>query len=362
MASRRVCGGMAVRKIIHLDMDAFYASVEQRDNPELRGVPVAVGGGPGGRGVVAAASYEARKYGVRSAMPSSRAARLCPPLRFVRPRMSVYVAVSKEIRAIFEDVTDTIEPLSLDEAYLDVTENKLGLQSATEVAQYLRRRIRDELQLTSSAGVSHLKFVAKIASAYQKPDGLTVVPPGRVLEFIHPMPVEKLWGVGPSTARVLHSLGLRTIGDVARETPDRLAKRMGKRGLYLRRMAHGKDPRVVRARSGRKSRGSERTFAEDIVDVSVLEGVIEKHARRICTSGHGAKTVTLKLRYDDFSTITRSLSLDERTDDPLVVAAAGYKLLSKTEAGERPVRLLGLSLSNFAGRDEQRQLVLPFEE
>ena len=351
---------MTVRKIIHLDMDAFYASVEQRDDPTLRGVPVAVGGGPGGRGVVAAASYEARKFGVRSAMPSSRAARLCPTLRFVRPRMSVYVAVSKQIRAIFKEVTDVIEPLSLDEAYLDVTENKLDMDSATEVAEYLRRRIREELQLTSSAGVSHLKFVAKIASAYRKPDGLTVVSPGRVLEFISPMPVSKLWGVGPSTETKLHSLGLRTIGDVAGAEPDLLATRMGKRGLYLRRMAQGQDPRDVRARTGRKSRGSESTFAEDILEVGVLEGVIEKHARRICGSGHGARTVTLKLRYDDFSTISRSLSLDGRTDDAAVVMAAGVKLLSRTEAGKRPVRLLGLSLSNFADREERRQLELPF--
>ena len=245
------------RKIIHIDMDAFYASVEQRDHPELRGRPVAVGFSREARGVVAAASYEARRFGVHSAMPSVVARRLCPTLTFIKPDFNKYRAVSRQMRAILAEYTDLIEPLSLDECYLDVTENKQGIPYASRVAALLRRRIRDELGLTASAGVAPVKFVAKIASDHRKPDGLTVVPPEQVLAFIHPLPVSRLWGVGPATQRRLEAMGLERIGDVARHDRFELASRLGKQGLWLYRRAWGEDPRPIRPHRVRKSRGAE---------------------------------------------------------------------------------------------------------
>lgn len=352
------------RKVVHVDMDAFYASVEQRDRPELRGLPVAVGGSPEGRGVVAAASYEARRFGVHSAMPSRTAVRLCPELRFVRPDFAKYSTVSKQLRAIFSDYTALIEPISLDEAFLDVTVNLRGLPSATEVAQEIRQRVRDELGLTCSAGVGPNKLVAKIASAHRKPDGLTVVPPHRVRAFLDPLPVRKLWGVGPATAKILEELGARRNGDLARMDPKLLEQRLGSRGPSLVRLARGDDPRPVSPHRDRKSRGSEQTFAEDVRDLAVLRRVMAEQAAEICDGlrreGLTGRTVTVKVRYSDFTTVSRSTSLERGTRRPEEVLALAEMLLGRTDAGTRPVRLVGVSLSNLESPEELRQLELPW--
>ena len=354
-------------KIIHVDMDAFYASVEQRDEPNLRGKPVVVGGQPESRGVVAAASYEARKFGIRSAMPCSKALRLCPNAVFVSPRMSRYKEVSQQIRDIFKRYTSLIEPLSLDEAYLDVTSDEAGLGSATATATAIRAAIREELNLTASAGVSSIKFVAKIASDFDKPDGLTVVPPHRILEFIQPLPIRKLWGVGPATAERIEALGVKTIGDLAAVPDGTLLARFGKRGLFLGNLARGIDTRQVSPHRERKSQGAERTFAEDVLDVATLSAVLASQAERICERIQKqeirARTVTLKIRYSDFTTLTRSQTLADPTSETSAVITAAEHLLSKTEAVERPVRLIGLSVSNLVGasvRSATSQLDLPF--
>ncbi|HUP56393.1 MAG TPA: DNA polymerase IV, partial [Bdellovibrionota bacterium] len=269
------------RKIIHVDMDAFYTSVEQRDRPELRGKPVVVGGSAEGRGVVASASYEARKFGVRSAMPSKRAAQLCPNLIFVRPNFEKYTEASRRIRAIFESVTELVEPLSLDEAYLDVTENKLGEPLAGKLAILIKRRIRDELQLTASAGVGPNKFVAKIASDLKKPDGLVVVPPERVREFVDPLPVERFWGVGPATAKRLHSLGLRTGKDVRECSLSILEAALGKFGAFLHGLSQGIDDRAVESDWDPKSRGAETTFGKDLLEVPRLQQVLDELSQEV---------------------------------------------------------------------------------
>ncbi|TNE87568.1 MAG: DNA polymerase IV [Deltaproteobacteria bacterium] len=355
------------RKIIHVDMDAFYASVEQRDDPALRGRPVVVGGTPDGRGVVAAASYEARAFGVRSAMSASKARKLCPDAVFLRGDFGKYRRVSRQVFAIFHDTTELVEGLSLDEAYLDVTENKLGMDRASEIAKLVRARIKDELSLTASAGVAPLKFVAKIASDYRKPDGLTVVPPDRVLEFIHPLPIEKLWGVGPATAERLHRAGIRLVHDLAVLDAGQVRARLGDRGLHLWRMSRGEDPRRVRRREGRKSRGAERTFSEDIDDVELLGKRLRELAEGICDDmsarGERARTVVLKLRYADFTTITRSRTLPRPTNDGREVAQVAQALLADTDAGLRAVRLIGVSMSGFGGDETAHplQLRLPFE-
>lgn len=355
---------MTLRKIIHLDMDAFFASVEQRDDPSLRGRPVVVGGSPDGRGVVAAASYEVRRYGVRSAMPCREAFRRCPEAIFVRPDMARYREVSQQMRAILDRYTDLVEPLSIDEAFLDVTVNKVGLVHATEVARDIRRVIREELQLTASAGVAPVKFVAKIASDMRKPDGLTVVQPHQILGFLHPLPVEKLWGVGPATASRMHDLGIRRIGDLAQLPESALVERFGKHGAFLWGLAHGRDPRLVSPDRERKSRGSERTFEEDVRDLAQLRASLASQAERVCAgakrAGERAATITLKLRYDDFSTITRSSSLDSPTHEPAEVMAVVDMLLDRTDAGTRPVRLIGVSLSNLTA-GEGAQLDLPYD-
>jgi len=356
----------AVRRILHIDMDAFFASVEQRDNPELRGRPVIVGGRPGGRGVVAAASYEARKFGVRSAMPSGKAARLCPDAIFVRGRFDAYREASKAVFTIFRSITPHVEGLSLDEGFLDVTDHLDGFGTGKAVAQHIRLRIREEVGLTASAGVAPLKFVAKIASAHRKPDGLTVVAPERVRAFLEPLPVEKLWGVGPKTAARLHTHGLHTIGDIARQDPTAMSATFGSHGDQIWRMSHGIDPRRVRARRDRKSRSAERTFAEDIDDIHLLDDHIDRLAERVGSglkgSGEAGRTVVLKVRYDDFTTVTRSATLREPTDDATVLATVGSRLLrDRTAAGDRPVRLLGLGVRvDHERRSSARQLHLPF--
>ena len=351
-----------LRKILHIDMDAFYASVEQRDDPRLRGRPVAVGGGQG-RGVVAAASYEARRHGVRSAMPGREARRRCPELVFVPPDFERYKAASREIFEIFREVTPLVEGLSLDEAYLDVTENVWKEPSATRVAERIKARIRVQVGLTASAGVAPSKSVAKIASAMEKPDGLTVVPPDRVLSFLQPLPVDRLWGVGPVTLGRLQALDLHTIGDLATTPESVIAEALGNTGRHLWALANGRDPRRVTPRRPRKSVSAERTFSDDTTDLQQLEQVIAMQAERVCavarSSGRKARTITLKVRYSDFITVTRSRTIPRATFDPTLVGRAAGRLLRDTDAGRRPVRLVGVGLSGFTDADQQ-QLHLPF--
>lgn len=352
------------RKIIHVDMDAFYTSVEQRDDPSLRGRPIVVGGSPEGRGVVAAASYEARKFGVRSAMSSAKAIRLCPELLFVPARFDVYRLVSRRIRAIFCSYTELVEPLALDEAYLDVTENLVGAPFATPIAKEIRARIRDELGLIASAGIGPTKFVAKLASDYDKPDGLVIVPPSRVQEFIWPLPVDRLWGVGPATAKRIRGLGLETIGDVARASRAEIERRLGRHGGFVYNLSRGIDPRRVTPTRLPKSRGAERTFPSDVKDLHALEGFVAGLVEELWPSlrriESGARTITIKVRYEDFRTITRSRSLESPTNDPDQIRTVALELLRTTEAGQTPVRLVGVTASNFGRRGDSRQLQLPF--
>ncbi|MGD9951876.1 MAG: DNA polymerase IV [Burkholderiales bacterium] len=337
-----------VRKIIHLDMDAFYASVEQRDDPSLRGKPVAVGGSPQGRGVVAACSYEARKFGVRSAMPMARALRLCPPLEIVRPDFTKYRAVSQQVMAILRSVTPLVEPLSLDEAYLDVTENALGEPLAMEVARHLKRRIREETGLTASAGVAPNKFLAKIASGWKKPDGLTVIAPGRMEAFLAQLPVEALWGVGPVTAKKLRAVGIEKLVDVRSADEAKLRKAVGSLADWLRRLAVGDDPREVKPDRPWKSVSCEDTYPEDLTELREMRAEIERLAKRTAASLQKkalvAKTVTVKVRYADFTTVTRSHTEAPPTRDAARIAERARLLLERTDAGARAVRLLGVGV------------------
>jgi DNA polymerase-4 len=353
---------MRSRRIIHLDMDAFYASVEQRDDPALRGRPVAVGGRPEGRGVVAAASYEARVFGVRSAMAMARALRLCPALVVVPPDFARYRTVSNTVFALFRDVTPLVEPLSLDEAYLDVTENRWGEPIATRVAQRLKRLIRDETGLTASAGVAPNKFLAKIASGWKKPDGLTVISPDRVEPFLQRLRVDALWGVGPVTARKLRARGIETLVDVRRADPALLRDAVGSLADWLRQLAHGIDDRPVTPNRETKSSGSENTYAKDLIDPGLIRDAVARMAgdaarwlerRRLL-----ARTVTLKVRYSDFTTITRSHTAEPTRNEPAIVERA-VRLLERTEAGRRPVRLLGVSVHNLC--ETAGATRLPFE-
>jgi len=337
-----------LRKILHVDMDAFYASVEQRDDPTLRGRPVAVGGSPESRGVVAAASYEARAFGVRSALPMSRAVRLCPELVVVRPDFGKYGEVSRQVFEIFREVTPLVEPLSLDEAYLDVTENSWCEPLAVDVARRIKARIREKTQVTASAGVATNKFLAKIASGWKKPDGLTVISPERVESFLKQQPVEALWGVGPVTARKLKAAGIRMLVDVRSADGEVLRRCVGSWGESLRELAFGRDERPVTPNHERKSIGCEETFARDLVDVERIRRELESLARNAATvlarKGLLARTVVLKLRYSNFETITRSETRQPPTSSEEEIVARTVALLEKTEAGKRPVRLLGASL------------------
>ena len=354
------------RKIIHLDMDAFYASVEQRDRPELRGKPVIVGGPPDSRGVVCAASYEAREYGVRSAMPSSQAARKCPEGVFLTPDFPRYTAISRQIREVFRTVSDIFEPLSLDEAYLDVTVNKLHQPSATRVAEHLRRRIRERTGLTASAGVAPNKFLAKIASDERKPDGLFVIRPEDVAGFVHDLPVRKVPGIGRVTEQACHRLGIRTCGDFLRYTEAELLESFGKSGAWFFGVARGIDPRPVRVGGERKSQSVEDTFPEDIVgrdattrELQRLAEVLEGRLQRSDTRG---LTVTVKVKYGDFSIETRSRTLGEPIYEWTQLLAEGRTLLAMTQAFTRPIRLLGIGVSNLVGTGSERQLYLPFDQ
>lgn len=333
-------------------MDAFYASIEQRDHPEYRGKPIAVGGSPEGRGgVVATASYEARKYGVRSAMPSKQALKLCPAIIFVRPRFDVYKSVSQHVRSIFERYTDLIEPLSLDEAYLDVTSDKLQIGSAIEIAQRIRQSIKDELQLTASAGVSTNKFVAKIASDLNKPDGLAFIGPSRIESFMETLPVEKFFGVGKVTAAKMQSLGLFTGSDLKKLSEAELRKNFGKSGAFYYKIVRGIDEREVRPDRETKSVGAEDTFPFDLSSFDDMKGELLKISQtvsnRLFRRKLKGRTITLKVRYHDFRRITRSQSFAEGTDDREVIFKTVCELLLSTDPEETPIRLLGISVSNF---------------
>ncbi len=336
------------RKIIHVDMDAFYASVEQRDDPALRGRPVAVGGSRA-RGVVAAASYEARVFGVRSAMPSVTAVRQCPDLVFVPPRFDVYRAVSQQIRAIFADYTDLIEPLSLDEAYLDVSEDRHALGSAQAIAAAIRARIQADTGLTASAGVSYNKFIAKLASDQNKPDGMCVIPPRRGAAFVAGLPVKRFHGVGPVTARRMEALGILTGADLAAHPLPFLQRHFGSHATYLYGAARGEDHRPVRAHRQAKSIGAERTFERDLSEPAPLHDALAMVAAaawaRIDRAGAQGRTVTLKLRRADFATITRARSVSRPVVDEAAFLAIGADLLAAQLPVPGGVRLLGLTLS-----------------
>ncbi len=345
---------MAVRRIIHLDMDAFYASVEQRDAPELRGQPVAVGGSPAGRGVVAAASYEARTFGVRSAMPMARAVRLCPHLVIVKPNFEKYRAASSRVFEIFRSVTPVVEPLSLDEAYLDVTTNAWDEPLGMTVARRLKTAIKEATGLTASAGVAPNKFLAKVASAWRKPDGLTVIAPERMEPFLRELPVDALWGVGPVTAKRLRERGITRLVDVRTADPAVLRSAVGSMADWLVALASGHDDRPVEPNRPAKSSSSECTYAQDLTDVDRIREEIAELAREsadwLGRRGLVAKTVTIKVRYEDFTTITRSHSSAPTNDADDIVRRA-VLLLDKTDAGRRPVRLLGAGVHALSSRD-----------
>lgn len=340
---------MTERKIIHIDMDAFYASVEQRDHPELRGKPIAVGHAAE-RGVVAAASYEARRYGVRSAMSSQRAQRICPQLIFVPGRMEVYKQVSAELHAIFHEYTDIIEPISLDEAFLDVTENKPGIPLAVDIAKAIKRKVRERLHLVASAGVSYNKFLAKIASDYRKPDGLCTIHPDQALDFIASLPIESFWGVGPVTAKKMHALGIHTGGQLRQQSLETLTRLFGKVGAVYYDFARGIDLRPVEAERIRKSVGCEHTLEQDVSRYSSL--IIELYhvavelVERLKKKDFRGNTLTLKVKFHDFTQITRSVTQAEALTTLPVILPLAKQLLKEVDYQHRAIRLLGLSVSH----------------
>jgi DNA polymerase-4 len=351
-----------VRRILHIDMDAFYASVEQRDDPKLKGRPVAVGGDPKRRGVVAAASYEARVFGVRSAVPMAEAVRLCPHLVILPPDFAKYAAVSRQVFALFRAVTPLVEPLSLDEAYLDVTANAWGEPLGVKVARRLKQQIRETTGLTASAGVAPNKFLAKIASGWKKPDGLTVIPPDRMEEFLQKLPVDALWGVGRVTAAKLHALGLSRLVDMRSAPLDMLRGAVGSWAESLQRLSHGIDDRPVEPNRPSKSCGNERTYDTDLLDRRVIRNEVERMAARdaewLAKKTLLAKTVTLKVRYAGFVTITRSDSKEPPTRAAEEIAARAVALLARTEAGRRPIRLLGVSVHGLVSPEDHADAAL----
>lgn len=354
--------------IIHMDMDAFFAAVEQRDNPRLRGRPVVVGGKPNSRGVVSTASYEARKFGVHSAMPAREAARLCPHAIFVQPDMAKYAAVSQQIRGIMARHASAIEPISVDEAYMDVSG-----RDAVAVGRKLKEEIRRELHLTGSVGVSYNKFLAKLASDMEKPDGFTVITPQRAAELLPTLPVRRLWGVGPRADQALGALGIKTCGDLLAADPDMLRNHFGRRADELRLLAQGLDARTVETTHEVKSLGEENTFAIDQSDRVYLANLLDEYAQRLAThlarEHMACRTVTLKIKWNqfvpdgprggDFVTITRSQTMPAPTDDPAVLAQAAKELFWKVEWEGRKIRLLGLSVSNFLRPGDLVQQRLP---
>jgi DNA polymerase-4 len=356
------------RKIIHVDMDAFYASVEQRDNPELRGMPLAVGGSAA-RGVVAAASYEARKFGVHSAMPSVTAKRKCPDLIFVPPRFDVYKSVSQQIREIFAEYTPLIEPLSLDEAYLDVTKNLKGMEVATEIALEIRAKIRQVTGLNASAGISYNKFLAKMASDLNKPNGQAVITPKNGPGFVESLPVKKFHGVGPATAERMHKCGIETGLDLKSKSLEFLSAHFGKSGPYFYGIARGIDERQVRPDRVRKSVGAEDTFAEDLDDLesatAELKPLADKVWRYCKAQGISGKTVTVKIKYSDFTQATRSRTGVFPAASVADIMESASALLATVYPFKRSVRLLGITLSSLTrdqgdGAMEPPQLDLDF--
>jgi DNA polymerase-4 len=349
------------KAILHLDMDAFYPSVEVLDNPELKGKPVIVGGGRE-RGVVSSASYEARRFGVHSAQPMATAMRLCPDGIFLPGRMARYQEISRAVFDIFRQFTPLMEPLSIDEAFLDVTGSERLLGQPDEIAKKIRQKVFELTGLTVSAGVAPSKFVAKIASDIEKPDGLTVVPPDRVRDFLDPLPIKKMWGVGKVTQESLERLNIRTFKDLSNVPLKILEKRFGKHGLKMHELSMGMDDRDVVPEHDVKSIGHEQTFLRDVTELEEakksLLALTNKVAQRMRRNGIAGKTVTLKVKYSDFFQITRSDTLAEPTDDGLEMYSTVCRLLEKTEVGRRPIRLLGVSLSqlNFPGKEDQLSL------
>jgi DNA polymerase IV len=349
------------RTILHLDLDAFYASVEQLDDPSLRGRPVIVGG-PSRRGVVCAASYEARRFGIRSAMPTARARRLCPDGVFLPPRFDRYGALSERVFGIYRGYTPQVEPLSLDEAFLDVTQSRALHGGGPEIARAIKAAVRAECGLTVSAGVADVKLAAKIATDLGKPDGLVVVPPGGTAEFLAPLPVSKLWGVGKVTEEALRKLRIATIGDLARTPEAALASAIGaSHAKGLRALASGEDPREVVSDEAAKSVGAEETFGEDLRGAAALEPELLAQAarvgRRLRASGLAGHIVTLKVKYADFSVVTRRVTLERPTDGDRAVFEAARGLLARVDL-DRAIRLTGISLSGFAVAGERGQLDL----
>jgi len=353
------------RKIIHVDMDMFYAAVELLDRPELRDKPVVVGGSPQSRSVVTTANYVARKFGIRSAMSCSEAYRRCPECVFIKPDFSKYHKYSQIIRGIFFQYTDLVEPLSLDEAYLDVTINKIGEPSATRIAAAIKKQICEQTQLTASAGVGPNMFVAKIASDYKKPDGLTVVPPEKVLNFILPLPVRRIPGIGPKSDAHMEKLGIRTVADLALQTRERLEEHFGSVGQYLYDIARGIDERQVTPSWERKSLGEEETFERDLMDIEEIENYLRRCARHVFEQlnkeGKRARTITLKIKYYNFRTITRRRTLEEFILSSDQIFEVARDLLSRTDAGRVKIRLAGITLSSFhQTENSSTQEQLPF--
>ncbi len=354
-----------MRKIIHIDMDAFFAAVEIRDNPALRGKPVVVGGLPGTRSVVCTASYEARKFGIHSAMSSDRAAALCPHAIFIRPDRVRYRQASDITRNIFADYTDLVEPVSIDEAYLDVTVCKKELPYATRIAKEIRRRIfRETGGLTASAGISYNKFLAKMASDIKKPNGQTVILPEQAPDFLAALPIEKFHGIGKATAKIMHRHGIRNGADLLRKTKLELIRLFGSYGMFYYNIVRGIDEREVCPDQERKSLGVEETFQEDITDVSGILyrlrlqcGKLAQELKDECLRG---KTVSVKVKYFDFRTITRARTLNEYTDAAEVICRTAQELLTKTDMGQTAIRLLGVTVSGFPGIPQIRQMEFDF--
>ncbi|MBI4388073.1 MAG: DNA polymerase IV [Candidatus Omnitrophica bacterium] len=351
------CTHTVIRKIIHIDMDAFFAAVEIRDNPSLAGKPVVVGGNPNGRGVVSAASYEARKFGICSAMPAVQAKHLCPEAIFLKPNFKKYSEASEVIHSIFKHYTKLVESAGLDEAYLDVTENILKIEDPVLLAKMIQQNIRAVTKLTASAGVAPNKFLAKIASDMQKPAGLTVVEPKQVSEFLKELPVRKIPGVGPVSGKELNQLGIKTIGELALQSKENLIQLFGKWGVALYERAHGIDNRPVETEYEQKQIGSEETFERDLLSFQKMEQELHELSDEVSfyleRDGILARTVTLKVKYSDFTVNTRSHTLAEPFNQTEIIFQEVVKLLhEKTEAGKRPIRLLGVSVSGLVGQEE----------
>jgi len=356
---------MNIRKIIHIDMDAFFASVEIRDNPRLRGKPVVVGGPPGTRSVVCTASYEARKYGIHSAMSSDKAFKLCPRVIFIKPRMNAYKQASGIIRNIFLDYTDLVEPMSIDEAYLDVTICKKDIPYATRMAREIRERIyRETGGLTGSAGISYNKFLAKMASDLHKPNGQTVILPEQASDFLAKLPVEKFHGIGKATANTMHEFGIKTGADLRELTKLELMEKFGIIGEFYYNIVRGIDEREVCPNRERKSLGTEETFLHDMTDLPVIHEILKKQAAEVAADLQKknlcGKTVTLKVKYYDFRTITRSMTIPDYTASSETIYQTICKLMQKTDAGNIPIRLIGLTVSGFPKEESLEQLEFDF--